>query len=118
MKRWWFIPLLLSPRHIRGWIAVIRREASPLASAGKWALARKLVSAGWKLFRHGAVARERWESRMGICQGCLLFDKALNRCRPFDGAPWGCGCYCPYLALEKKPYPDGCWIGAKAGGWD
>lgn len=61
-------------------------------------------------------ARMRLKRRLRACQGCPVYDKSLKRCRPFTGAPWGCGCYVPYIALGDKP----CWARGRLpdAGWE
>lgn len=40
------------------------------------------------------------------CCRCVLYDRNLRRCRPFDDSNAGCGCYMPF----KIAFGGGCWI--------
>ena len=47
-----------------------------------------------------------------------MYDRRLQRCRPYKGSVLGCGCYMPYAALLKEK----CWadenIPDEHIGWD
>lgn len=62
------------------------------------------------------VGMARYRQRLEVCSRCIVYDPALKRCRPYDGAPVGCGCYVPYKAMGKGP----CWLRARNPelGWD
>lgn len=97
------LPDHLRPGTFREWQAVLRREQASLSLGGKLALAVTLIRAGLKL---GGVSKEEWRRRMTICQTCPIFDPSLFRCRPFDGAPQGCGCYMKFKAWTRGA----CWV--------
>lgn len=73
-----------------------RRQAS---------LAALLAKMFWTLLRGRLVSRAEWRRRMRICRRCPIFGSALRTCRPFPGAPVGCGCWVPAISLLKTH----CW---------
>lgn len=101
-------------KRYREWAQLVRREGRPLGWTQRAKLARRLILAGLGLGNH--VSRKTWRRRMRICHSCVLFDKSLHRCRPYDGSEFGCGCSTWLVGLMKAPYQDGCW-GMPAVGW-
>ena len=100
-------PDLYRPGTFREWRAVLRREMRSESVAGLLRLGLTLLRAALRI---GGVSKEEWRRRMSVCEKCPIFDPALFRCRPYDGAPWGCGCYVPFMALVNQPYAlPGCW---------
>lgn len=86
---------------------MLKRENATLSLWGKLALVVTLIRAGLKI---GGVSRQQWVHRMTVCHKCPIYDPWHRRCRPYDGAPQGCGCYVAFLALVKRPYArPGCW---------
>lgn len=85
------------------WYAVIKEERATM-TFWTWALmARQAIMAilrpvGGPIYRH----------RLRVCYRCPIFDRGLKRCRPYTGAPVGCGCSIPYKAMA--PYPSPCWL--------
>ena len=55
--------------------------------------------------RKGTVGPKEWRRRMKCCWNCPVYDRKLQRCRPYKGSVLGCGCYMPYAALLKEK----CW---------
>lgn len=110
----------LRPGSFKEWRAVLAREQAKLSLAGKARLAITLIRAALRI---GGVSKKQWEARMKICKTCPIFDPSLFRCRPYDGAPYGCGCFVKWLALIKRPYKKpGCWarnhLPGSGLGWD
>lgn len=91
----------LKLNRLREWSAVVREEGYRVGVKG-WV---KMAKALWGIARYG-VDRNKWRQRLRICHKCPVYDKQLKRCGPWTGAPYGCGCYVPYMAME-----DGgpCW---------
>lgn len=50
--------------------------------------------------------RKSFIRKMRVCNGCVLFDPVLRRCRPYSGSAVGCGCYMPF----KVAIGGGCWL--------
>lgn len=92
----------LRPGTFKEWREVLRREQASLSPGGKLRLAWTLLKA---VFGLGASI-EVWNSRMLTCPTCPIFDASLQRCRPFDNSPLGCGCYVKFLGKLKKNH---CW---------
>lgn len=99
--------LRIELRHFRKWRAVLREEAK---TAKVLPMLRALLT--------GRTSLRVWRRRVRTCRGCPIYDRELRRCRGpvFNGVASGCGCYVPYLALTKRPYPAGCWGRAALGG--
>lgn len=107
------------------WRAVMAREERDLTFLARLRLRAKLLRLGLEilLVPSRRIPREVWRRRLRVCRQCPVFDRSLRRCRPWDGHPAGCGCFTPFLALVKRPYPKGCWgrefVPAEQGiGWE
>lgn len=69
------------------------------------------------VFGQGRVGRAVWRERMRACARCPVYARDWKQCRLGEH---GCGCYAPFVALVKAPYPAGCWwreFVNEAGGW-
>jgi hypothetical protein len=87
-----------------------------LAKWAQWeevlAIESSVAPTKWQMFRlalkmpfvRRRLARERYRT----CWKCPVFDRSLRRCRPYSGAPQGCGCWMP---LKVRAFFDrrGCW---------
>ena len=96
----------LRPGTFREFRAVLRREAQSLTLRDRARLWWTLLRAAMRV---GGVSKEQWRKRMKTCRKCPIFDPGLRRCRPYDNATFGCGCFTPWQAKAKAPYPKGCW---------
>jgi hypothetical protein len=93
------------------WLAVLRRERRTVSAM---AILGALAS--------GGVQAATWRRRIRTCMTCPIYDRRTKACRsPFPAyRHLGCGCYVPFLARTKEPYPNGCWGRAVMGppfGW-
>lgn len=94
-------------KRYRQWRAVCRREFAGksfgyrLASYRNmaWHLAGCLVQ--WVLTGRFFSTREVQIARTKTCFPCPLYDRKLKRCRPFDEAQLGCGCYTRFLVATS-----------------
>lgn len=58
----------------------------------------------------GVVDRATWRARLRVCGRCPVYARDWKQCLLVDGEERsGCGCYVPFVALVKRPYPLGCW---------
>jgi len=91
------------------WLEVLKEERKNVGLTQLWAM---LVGALWATSKPD---RRGYRRRMRICAKCPIYDRELHRCRPFTGAPVGCGCYMPYKAQGPGP----CWLRERGhpGGW-
>lgn len=93
------------------WRAVLKTEA-------KTAKLLPMLKALWS----GRVDTATYHARIRTCRGCPIYDREFRACRapnPTGGPRFGCGCYVPFLAKMRAPYPLGCWVRgiAPAMGW-
>lgn len=102
-----FFMRILGFKHLRyrQWLVVVRREGKRHSLVD---FIRMVLLMGWRAL-HVGVNRPDYRRRIKACHKCDLFDPELKRCRPYDGSKLGCGCFCPFVALVRKPYPKGCW---------
>lgn len=84
------------------WIRVVRQVR------GWRGIGRAVVTMG-RAIRSGRVERKVWRER--IRYGCLKCPiRTGHVCEVVDGdRVFGCGCYVPFKAMAKAPYPKGCW---------
>lgn len=113
---------------VGGWLEVVKQELG-LESWWDYEDARdggRLGELVVKMVRavvmgRGAVSRLEWRGRMRVCWRCPVYGRRARVCRLVDGDRWlGCGCYVPFMALVRAPYPRGCWWREKVGedgGW-
>lgn len=80
----------------RGWLLVVRRERGSIDWA---AMVRLLLTAR-------RVGGRDFRLRYRACCRCVVFDRSLRRCRPWDKARVGCGCFMPF----KIHFGGGCWL--------
>lgn len=140
MNCFWRLGVVFAPRSLWGWWRVF------LVHEGSKGSLRGRIRVLWRGFRglvgivfRSRVDRVRWKMRIegsgwadlpslrpepkgSFCKTCPIYDAGLRRCRPYAGSPLGCGCYVPFMALEERPYPAGCWAKEFAPstgfGWD
>ena len=93
----------------RLWVRVLREEGR---RASFPELVRILVHMVMTA-RHGSQGRAVWRRRVNTCRRCILFDRNLWRCRPFNTSKAGCGCFIPLLAAFSKKE---CWGYSATGG--
>ena len=79
-----------------GWLDVIRVEFGRITWRQRWYLLWEILKT---LLLGRCVARKEFFWKMKACGRCLLYDRILKRCRPFDGHHAGCGCYMPYKVM-------------------
>lgn len=102
------VPPHLRPGTLREWLRVLKREGRRATLRGKLRLAWTILKAA---LRVGGVSKVERDRRLTVCSQCIIYDPTLRRCKPYDGAVWGCGCYSAWLVLQDVPYPPkrGCW---------
>lgn len=70
----------------------------------------------------GFVKKAQRTERKNKCTACPIYDPELQRCRPHNGSPLGCGCFVPALVWIRKPYSTGCWarqyLAGSGYGWE
>lgn len=93
------------------WREVLKEEGRSMGPKQWWHLLREATRA--LLY---PVSRNKYLHRLVTCHRCPLYDKQLKRCRPYTGAPVGCGCFVPYRAVSPAP----CWLRERFPdqGWD
>ena len=90
-------------RRLRQWLEVVEEEGRQMTA---WQVCRMLLQIGCAALRLPlCVPRSVWRARLRQCRRCPLLDRTLWRCRPYSRSDLGCGCYCPFLALEARH----CW---------
>jgi hypothetical protein len=94
-------PFGLKWKRLREWADVVHEEGRKIGWRG-WV---KMAKAAWGVVRV-PVSRTKWHQRLRICARCPVYDDAMKRCGPWTGAPYGCHCYVPYLAMEDA---GPCW---------
>lgn len=99
----------LNLHRLREWTEVLKEERKTIGLHEVYAMAKGAL-AFWN-----RPSRAEWRRRMRICAKCPLYDSGMRRCRPFTGAPVGCGCYMPYKAQGRGP----CWLRERdpSAGW-
>jgi hypothetical protein len=85
----------LRPTRLVEWLAVVEEELKEIGFHEIWDMIRGAI------FRK--VDKRVWRQRQAACYRCPVFDKTLKRCRPYTGAPVGCGCYTPYRLMSPDP---------------
>ena len=91
----------------RQWWEVIQEGSRGVGVAGWVRMVVGMVKVAWRgrsVVRRGCVMAE-WRRKMRVCRVCPVFDRTLRRCGPWSGAPTGCGCWVPLLAL----FDGRCW---------
>ncbi len=104
-------------RRFGEWLAVMEREGRSKRGVAKAVMWGRVILSGLRVGNR--VSRGEWRQRMRTCPKCPLYGRKVNPrtgkmegmrvCRPYDGSVLGCGCFTPFLALVRKPYPRGCW---------
>ena len=85
----------LKPSRLIEWLAVVEEELTEIGFREVWHMVRGAL--------FPKVSKRDWFRRQAACYRCPVFDKTLKRCRPFTGAPVGCGCYTPYRLMSPEP---------------
>lgn len=85
----------LKPSRLVEWLAVVEEELKEIGFREVWHMIRGSISR--------KLDKRSWYRRQRACYSCPVFDKTLKRCRPYTGAPVGCGCYTPYRLMSPVP---------------
>lgn len=101
-------------KRYRQWWIVLKEEGGRLSISDWWGL----VVLALKGILHNRGKGVGFSSKMRRCNGCVLYDRAKKKCRPYDGSDLGCGCYMPF----KVALGGGCWadeqeINEESVGW-
>ena len=83
-------------RRFKGWTDVMREEFGQLTWKQRMYLAKDILKA---LITGRRISRREFFHKMRGCGGCIVYDKAMKRCRPYTGHGAGCGCYMPYKVI-------------------
>ena len=85
----------LKPVRVIEWLNVVDEESKVIGWREVWHMIRGSLSR--------KLDKRSWYRRQRACYSCPVFDKSLKRCRPYTGAPIGCGCYTPYRLMSPDP---------------
>lgn len=101
-------PFGLKPERFWDWEIAIEDELGDVCWSDRLNVLLSMVKIALRAIlrpRKARVGREEWRERMKCCYRCPIYNKKLQRCKPFKGSVLGCGCYMPYAALLKES----CW---------
>jgi len=110
LREWWRVVEFEAQLDVRPWWRWEQEEQDRFAR-----IVTRMATA-W-VFGRGRVDGAVWRARLRICRRCPVYEREWRQCRLGEH---GCGCYVPFVALVKAPYPSGCWwreaVG-DSGGW-
>lgn len=103
LREWWRVVEFEAGLDERPWWSWEQEEQDRLAG-----IVTRMARA-WVL-GEGRVEGGVWWARLRVCRRCPVYDRGWRQCRLVDGdRKYGCGCYVPFMALVRRPYPAGCW---------